>query len=55
VAGFPVAVDSAVSAAVVLAAVAHPDPGNWKKYPLATIQPGDTLMLKIQRSDPSLY
>jgi hypothetical protein len=55
VAGFPVAVDSAVSAAVVLAAVAHPDPGSWKKYPLATIQPGDTLMLKIQRSDPSLY
>jgi hypothetical protein len=36
VAGFPVAVDSAVSAAVVLAAVAHPDPGSWKKYPLAT-------------------
>ena len=55
VAGFPVAVVSAVSAAVVLAEVAHPDPGSWKKISPSYIQPGDTLMLKIQRSDPSLY
>jgi hypothetical protein len=40
VAGFPVVVVSAVSAAVVLAEVAHPDPGSWKKYPLAIFNQG---------------